>query len=179
VTPYGRRADAYRGTVTSSEVVPTRARARRGAGAVVVIVLLAIAVSAGIGMLRTTGSPEILPAAGPSASPDGAGVSAGHLFVHVSGTVNAPGLYRLDVGARAFDAVAAAGGFSDGADTAAVNLARAVDDGEQLHIPAVGEAPPTDSPGVAGGGGAGAALPHAVHSTANSSATPARGLITR
>ena len=64
------------------------------------------------------------------------------VFVHVSGAVAAPGLYVLSDGARVVDAVAAAGGFAAGADEAAVNLARPLGDGEQLHVPAAGEEPP-------------------------------------
>ena len=59
------------------------------------------------------------------------------------------------------DAVAAAGGLSETADPAGVNLARRVADGEQLYVPALGEAqpgaPPGAAPGVPGGGTGGAA----------------------
>lgn len=143
------------GRVTSSEPAASRPRARWGAGAVVVIVLLALAVTAGIGMLRTTGAPEVVPlgAATDAATPPT--VSDGRIFVHVSGAVVEPGLYQLASGARLFDAVAAAGGMADDADPAAVNLARTVEDGEQIHVPAVGEAPPTAGPsgGVSGAAG--------------------------
>ena len=60
--------------------------------------------------------------------------------MHVSGAVATPGLYVLGEGARVVDAIAAAGGFAPGADEAAVNLARPLSDGEQLHVPAAGEA---------------------------------------
>jgi competence protein ComEA len=140
--------------VTTPDPIPARARARLGAGAVVVIVLVALAVTAGIGMIRTAGAPEVLPAR--TASPSGdAGLTGAHLFVHVSGAVVEPGLYRLSAGARLFDAVAAAGGLADDADAAAVNLARTIDDGEQIHVPVVGEAPAPGTgsgvPGAAGG----------------------------
>jgi competence protein ComEA len=116
-------------------------------------VLLALAVTAAIGMLRTTGASEVLPVATPeTGSASSPAVSDGRIYVHVSGAVAEPGLYRLTAGARLFDAVAAAGGLTDAADAAAVNLARAVDDGEQVHVPAVGEVPATAGP--SGGGAA-------------------------
>lgn len=65
------------------------------------------------------------------------------ILVHVLGAVTQPGLYELPDGARVVDAVAAAGGFSPDADTAAVNLARIVADAEQLRVPAIGETPAT------------------------------------
>ena len=75
-----------------------------------------------------------------SARPDAA--RSASVFVHVSGSVVAPGLYVLGEGSRVVDAVAAAGGFAPGADEAAVNLARPLSDGEQLLVPAVGAAAP-------------------------------------
>ncbi|MFP3814007.1 SLBB domain-containing protein, partial [Bacillus sp. SIMBA_005] len=44
----------------------------------------------------------------------------------------------LDLDARLVDALAAAGGTTDDADLAAVNLARVLADGEQIVVPAVG-----------------------------------------
>jgi competence protein ComEA len=49
----------------------------------------------------------------------------------------------LDADARLVDAVAAAGGTTDGADLAAVNLARRVEDGEQVVVPVAGAVPGT------------------------------------
>ena len=66
------------------------------------------------------------------------------------GEVEHPGLFTLRDGDRVVDAIAAAGGFTDTADQAQVNLARFVSDGEQLVVPVVGAAPP-----VAGAAGAG------------------------
>lgn len=61
------------------------------------------------------------------------------IYVHVLGAVQSPGLYQLSEGARVMDAVAAAGGLTDTADDAAINLARFVTDGEQVRVPKVGE----------------------------------------
>ncbi len=115
--------------------------------------MVALAVTVGIGILRGAGSPaqDVVIA---SDAATAVAVSPGDVFVHVTGAVAAPGLYRLFEGARVVDAIAAAGGFADGADRSAVNLARAVSDGEQLVVPVVGEAPAaqTDDATTAGDG---------------------------
>lgn len=67
---------------------------------------------------------------------------SGPLIVHVSGAVGQPGLVRLSAGSRVDDAVLAAGGATEDADLASVNLARPLVDGEQIHIPVPGEDPP-------------------------------------
>lgn len=59
--------------------------------------------------------------------------------VHVVGAVVQPGVYLLRAGARADDALRAAGGASANADLRRVNLAAVVLDGEQLVIPRIGE----------------------------------------
>jgi len=74
--------------------------------------------------------------------------------VHVVGAVLRPGVYVLASGARAADAVAAAGGLLGNAEQSAVNLARQVADGEQLVVPVQGEAQRIAGP--AGGGTAAA-----------------------
>lgn len=63
--------------------------------------------------------------------------------VHVVGAVASPGVYEVRRGARVVDALAVAGGATDTADVAALNLARTVVDGEQLRLPEHGEALPT------------------------------------
>ncbi|HWH31746.1 MAG TPA: ComEA family DNA-binding protein [Egibacteraceae bacterium] len=60
------------------------------------------------------------------------------VVVHVAGHVRSPGLYRLPGGSRVADAVAAAGGATEHADLDGLNLARVVEDGEQLLVPAAG-----------------------------------------
>jgi competence protein ComEA len=78
--------------------------------------------------------------------------------VHVLGAVRQSGLFQLREGARVMDAVAAAGGMTETADPTAVNLARVVGDGEQLYVPALGEAQPGAPPGaVRADGGVGGA----------------------
>lgn len=62
------------------------------------------------------------------------------IYVHVVGEVKRPGIYQLEVGARVFDAIFAAGGLSAKAEQASLNLARQVSDGEQLVVFRIGQA---------------------------------------
>ncbi|KFF60667.1 hypothetical protein JF66_02830 [Cryobacterium sp. MLB-32] len=63
------------------------------------------------------------------------------IFVHVLGSVHNPGLFEVAAGARVMDAVAQAGGLTESADQAGINLARLLADGEQVYVPAIGESP--------------------------------------
>lgn len=72
----------------------------------------------------------------PSASP-GAGRPADAdrpVVVSVVGLVRTPGLVTLAPGARIADALKAAGGVLDGADTVGLNMARPLGDGEQIVV---------------------------------------------
>ena len=53
---------------------------------------------------------------------------------HVSGAVQAPGVYTLELGSRVEDAIAAAGGALPGADIHALNLAALVTDGQRIEV---------------------------------------------
>ena len=57
------------------------------------------------------------------------------IVVQLDGEVAHPGVYRLPAGARAGDAVRAAGGPTPAADRAALNLARLLRDGDRLTVP--------------------------------------------
>ena len=81
------------------------------------------------------------PSPGPSARPNQP------VVVSVVGLVHTPGLVTLAPGARIADALKAAGGTTDGADTVGLNMARQVDDGEQI---VVGIAPVKGQPAVLG-----------------------------
>jgi competence protein ComEA len=67
------------------------------------------------------------------------------LVVDVQGGVAEPGVRELRAGSRVADAIAAAGGYGTDADLAAaasaINLAQVLADGEQIHVPRVGDAP--------------------------------------
>lgn len=84
-----------------------------------------------------------------------AATQASAILVHVDGAVAAPGVYELKETARVNDAVQAAGGLTDDADTSSVNLAATLADGSKVHIPAQGEAVEQSS-SSAGDSGAGA-----------------------
>jgi competence protein ComEA len=128
---------------------------RLGVGAIVVLVLAGLAITVGIGIARGAGGAGTAIIT-PSASPPIDEPDAGAVYIHVAGAVASPGLYRLAPGDRVVDAIGAAGGFAPDADQGAVNLARTLDDGEQLVVPVVGAAPApvaggTDAAGAAGG----------------------------
>lgn len=62
------------------------------------------------------------------------------LYIHVCGAVISPGVVEVPEGSRVSDALAAAGGLSEGADAEYVNLAAKVTDGQQLYFPTREEA---------------------------------------
>lgn len=159
----------------SAWLVPSEREAR----GLVVILVLALGVTATllVGALRRGGdeaAPDPAVVAAATAMPaleedgtvaegavggeesDAGGAPATEVVVHVTGEVVRPGLVRLAPGARVGDAVDAAGGLTTGADLARVNLARALVDGEHVHVLAVGEEAPAGLDGaVAGGSDAG------------------------
>lgn len=55
-------------------------------------------------------------------------------FVHICGEVENPGVYQLPQGSRIFEAVEAAGGFTEDAAQSSMNLAEKVADGMQIVI---------------------------------------------
>ena len=63
------------------------------------------------------------------------------LFVHICGEVAKPGVYELPAGSRVFEAVEAAGGFTQKASAGYVNLALELEDGWKVEIPAMGKEP--------------------------------------
>ena len=141
-------------------------RARIAVGGAVVLFIAAVAAAAVLSFVAVGGGsqPLVGPSTGGDATPasSGAGVQSAPLLVHVLGEVASPGLVELAAGSRVVDAVAAAGGFTPSADPAAVNLARAVVDGEQLVVLAVGQAPPPGA-GAASGGAAATDADGTVH----------------
>jgi competence protein ComEA len=98
-------------------------------------------------VVEAAGVPLPGTSAAPSADP------GGEVVVAVAGKVRTPGLVRLPTGSRVDDAVRAAGGALNGADTGLLNLARRLVDGEQVLV---GIDPPPGAAPAAGAGGAGA-----------------------
>lgn len=135
---------------------PHRVRLTIGAG--IVLVLLGLAVAVLVAAVAPRGSTETIaepnsvgssPNLSATAEPNAA--PAGTLFVHILGEVAKPGLYQLRAGDRAIDAVAAAGGLTDAADDAQLNLARFLTDGEQIIVPKVGDVPAPVAGGAVSG----------------------------
>jgi competence protein ComEA len=126
---------------------PRRARVRRVAGVALTLVLVGLGIAVFVTAVTPRGTSTVVaPGDAPTAAP-----ASTVIYVHILGQVARPGLYELPDGARAVDAVAAAGGFTEQADAAGLNLARFVSDGEQIVVPAIGETALT-SPGMAGDG---------------------------
>lgn len=61
------------------------------------------------------------------------------ITVHICGEVYFPGVYTVYRGSRIYEVVKQAGGFTDEADTEAVNQAKEVSDEEQIYIPSIYE----------------------------------------
>src|SRR5690606_29099709 len=72
----------------------------------------------------------------------------GALVVYVTGAVEQPGsMVSLSAGSRVSDAIDAAGGLAEDADTLAINLSGRLNDGDLVHVPsAIGDALPTPTP---------------------------------
>jgi competence protein ComEA len=91
-----------------------------------------------------TSAPQNLPT---STTGVGAGASSadpsGVVVVDVAGAVVAPGVYELEAGARAHDAIETAGGLTPDAEVDALNLAAPLRDGDRLYVPHRGVPVPT------------------------------------
>jgi competence protein ComEA len=119
--------------------------------AALVLVVLAFCGALLVGRFRagaaTPGAPSPAAASTSTAATALPAVTGGSLLVHVVGAVRQPGVYELEPGARARDAVAAAGGATRKAALEGLNLAAPVADGEQVVVPARGQARPVGVPG--------------------------------
>ena len=118
---------------------------------VVALVCVAVRGSATEGLFRGQGGIEIERAETASEKAEEPQEEPVTLVVHVDGMVGMPGVYELAEGARVSDAVAAAGGLAEGADTSSLNLAAPLADGEKVHVPAEGEEVTTSSGGASSG----------------------------
>lgn len=60
-------------------------------------------------------------------------------YVYVCGEVNVPGVYKLPVGSRVYEAIQMAGGLTGEAQESAVNQAMPVEDGQMIQVFARGD----------------------------------------
>lgn len=76
----------------------------------------------------------------PGPSPDAIAPAAASkmIIVDVQGAVRNPGIQRLPESTRVFEAIEAAGGKTEKADTSPLNLAAKLTDGAQLYVPTKG-----------------------------------------
>ena len=111
---------------------------------IVGIVLVALGMSAVGVVVKAAGARETLVSGTDSTPPSAAavpteGIAQPMLVVHVTGEVRNPGVIDIPEGARVYEAVEKAGGFTAEAQSQSVNLARFLVDGEHLFIPAIGD----------------------------------------
>ena len=93
--------------------------------AIVAAIVLALSVLVVLrGNTQITAAPEIIPIT----------IAEPEIFVDVTGAVNRPGVYSLTGKSRVIDAIKAAGDSAPGADLSTINLARVLNDGEQIYV---------------------------------------------
>jgi competence protein ComEA len=90
--------------------------------AAIVLVLSVLVVIRGNTQINV--APEIIPIT----------IAEPEIFVDVTGAVNRPGVYSLTGRSRVIDAIKAAGDSAPGADLSTINLARVLNDGEQIYV---------------------------------------------
>jgi len=90
-------------------------------GVIVVVLSVLIVIR---GNTQTHVSPEIVPVT----------IAEPEIIVDVAGAVNNPGVYTLTGKSRVIDAIKAAGDSAPGADLSTINLARLLNDGEQIYV---------------------------------------------
>ena len=97
---------------------------KRALGLVAAIVLVLSVFIVIRGNTQSGAVPEIVPVT--LAEPE--------IYVDVTGAVNKPGVYTLTGKSRVIDAIKAAGDSAPGADLSTINLARVLNDGEQIYV---------------------------------------------
>ena len=114
--------------------------------------------------------PPVQPQSSPQSSTAASPPPSTSVVVSVVGLVHEPGLVTLAPDARIADAVSAAGGVLSGADTLGLNMARHVDDGEQI---VVGIAAPAGHPPALGSSAGGTAPERVAPARTTATAAPA------
>ena len=97
---------------------------KRALGLIAAIVLILSVFIVIRGNTQSSAAPEIIPIT----------IAEPEIFVDVTGAVNKPGVYTLTGKSRVIDAIKAAGDSAPGADLSTINLARVLNDGEQIYV---------------------------------------------
>jgi competence protein ComEA len=108
-----------------------------------VLAVIAIGIVAAVVRARAPAPVPIAVVVEQSAAPTAPAV----VYVDVAGAVQRPGVFRLSLGTRVTDAIAAAGGPLPEADLTALNRAALLRDGVRVYVPHIGESPPAGSIG--------------------------------
>ena len=97
---------------------------KKALAVIAVVILLGSVVLVVQGNSTPQASTEIIPMT----------IAEPEIFVDVTGAVNNPGVYTLTGNSRVIDAIKAAGDSAPGADLSTINLARVLNDGEQIYV---------------------------------------------
>jgi competence protein ComEA len=97
---------------------------KKALAALALFILLGSVVLVAHGNSNPQASTEIIPIT----------IAEPEIFVDVTGAVNNPGVYTLTGKSRVIDAIKAAGDSAPGADLSTINLARVLNDGEQIYV---------------------------------------------
>ncbi len=97
---------------------------KKALAVIAVVILLGSVVLVVRGNSTPQASAEIIPIT----------IAEPEIFVDVTGAVNNPGVYTLTGKSRVIDAIKAAGDSAPGADLSTINLARVLNDGEQIYV---------------------------------------------
>lgn len=116
----------------------------------VLVVVAALRLLGGGDGDRGSGRPSVRLDESAGAASPGAGErsKAARIYVHVAGAVRRPGLYRVPSRSRVAVAIERAGGPTRKADLAGVNLAAALEDGQQVIVPRRGAGGPVAATGA-------------------------------
>lgn len=103
-------------------------------GAVIAFVVLAAVTLVVISGIQNISQPVIPESLAATPSPLHIQQNLETVVIHVVGDVPKPGIYEIPQGSRLVDAVMAAGGVTGGAEACGLNLARNINDGEQIEV---------------------------------------------
>ncbi|KQV76055.1 hypothetical protein ASC61_14165 [Aeromicrobium sp. Root344] len=126
-----------------------------------VLATIALAASVLLVWWLLSGRPKTTEPAAPlafgtsTAPTDTAKPAEAELIVDVVGKVRKPGIVTVPKGSRVYQAIEAAGGLKGRVDTASLNMARVLDDGEQILVGIEPVAAPAASGGASSGAPAG------------------------